>query len=66
MSYEEPMKQWVMQEIKEIIRMELSNVRDGHAIALKIACPFTLRSMDVYIKFCYDIERYPFTNYGNS
>ena len=47
-----------MQEIKEVIKQELTDDKFDQAIDSQIARPFTLTSTTMYLNFWYNIERY--------
>ena len=53
MGYGEPLREWVMDEIKEVVTQEPTNFCYGDLIALNVACPFTLKSFDNYFKTCH-------------
>jgi hypothetical protein len=57
MGYGESLREWVMYDIKEVVRHELTNFRYGDLIALNVVCPFTLRSFDKYLRTCYSDRR---------
>jgi hypothetical protein len=57
-TFEEPMRKWAMQEIKEVIKQELADDKFDQAIDFQIARPFTLTSITMYLNFWYNIERY--------
>ena len=57
MRYGEPLREWVMDEIKEVVTQELTNFGYGDLIALNVVCPFTLKSFDNYFKTCYPFTR---------
>ena len=57
MRYGEPLREWVMDEIKEVVTQELTNFGYGNTIALNVACPFTLKSFDNYFKTRHNSRR---------
>ena len=58
MRYGEPLREWVMGEIKEVVKQELTNFSYGDTIALNVACPFMLKSFDNYFKTCHSSRRH--------
>jgi hypothetical protein len=58
MKFKQPMRQWVMQEIKEVVNQELANDKFDQAIDLQIACPYRLTNTTMYLNFWYNVERY--------
>ncbi len=53
MRYEEPMKQWAMKEIKEVVTYELDNARKGQNIKLNFVCPHMFALVTMYFAFWY-------------
>ncbi len=51
--HEEPMKQWIMKEIKEVVTQELENARRGHMIQLNFICPELASLVTMYLDFWY-------------